>query len=85
MKIDTDDLSVMKEFMSSYAWVRGKTRLPVDYPAVPDHICKDFDDDCYDLPQSHWHCWEDDSECGVCPFALQEVTEDMDGWNEIKN
>ncbi len=85
MKIDTNNLSVMKGFMSSYGWVKGKTRLPVDYPSVPNYICKDFDDDCYDLPQSHWHCWENDSECGVCPFALQEVTEDMGKLNERTN
>ena len=78
MKIDTSNLSVMKGFMSSYGWVKSKTISSIDYKSVPDHICEDFDDDCYDLPQSHWHCWENDSECGVCPFVLHEVTEEMD-------
>ena len=78
MKIDTNNLSVMKGFMSSYGWVKGKTISSIDYKSVPDHICKDFDDDCYDLPLTHWHCWEYDSKCGVCPFALQEVIEDIE-------
>ena len=78
MKINTDNLSAMKGFMSSYGWVKGRTRLPIDYKSVPDHICEDFDDDCYDLPMTHWQCWEHDSKCGVCPFLIQEVTEEMD-------
>ena len=78
MKIDTEDLSVMKHFMSSYGWVEHKTQGVIDPGRVPDHICKDFDDDCYDLPQSHWSCWEYDIECGVCPFALQEVSEEIE-------
>ena len=77
-KTNTEDLSVMKHFMSSYGWVKGKTRLPIDHKSVPDHVCKDFDDDCHDIPQSYWHCWEDDIECGVCPFALQEVAEEIE-------
>jgi len=40
-----------------------------------------IDDDCYDLPMTHWQCWEHDSKCGVCPFLLQEVTEEMDKIN----
>jgi hypothetical protein len=68
----------MKGFMSSYGWVKGKTISSIDYKSVPDHICKDFDDDCHDLPLTHWNCWEYASECGVCPFALQEVTEEME-------
>ncbi len=60
------------------SWVKGKTRTSIDYKSVPDHICEDFDDDCYDLPVTHWQCWEHDSKCGVCPFLLQEVTEEMD-------
>ena len=82
LKIDTNNLSVMKGFMSSYGWVKGKTGLPIDYKSVPDHICEDFDDDCYDLPMTHWQCWEHDSKCGVCPFLLQEVTEEMDKINK---
>ena len=78
MKINTDNLSVMKGFMSSYGWVKGKTISSIDYKTVPDHICEDFDDDCYDLPMTHWQCWEHDSKCGVCPFLIQEVTEEMD-------
>jgi len=78
MKINTNNLSVMKGFMSSYGWVKGKTISSIDHKSVPDHICKDFDDDCHDLPLTHWNCWEYASECGVCPFALQEVTEEME-------
>jgi len=78
MKINTNNLSVMKGFMSSYGWVKGKTISSIDYKSVPDYICKDFDDDCHDLPLTHWNCWEYASECGVCPFALQEVTEEME-------
>ena len=77
MKKDIEDLSVIKHFMSSYGWVKHKTQGVIDADGVPNHICKDFDDDCYDLPQSHWYCWEYNSECGVCPFLLQEVTEDI--------
>ena len=50
MKRDTEDLSVMKHFMSSYGWVEHKTRGVIDADRVPDHICKDFDDDCHDIP-----------------------------------
>ena len=78
MKIDTDNLSVMKGFMSSYGWVKGKTRSSIDYKSVPDHICEDFDDDCYDLPMTHWQCYESNSSCGVCPFALLEVIEKIE-------
>ena len=78
MKIDTNDLSAMKGFMSSYGWVKGKTRTSIDYKSVPDHICEDFDDDCEDIPRIYWHCWENDLKCGVCPFALQEVTEELE-------
>ena len=78
MKTDTYDLSVIKGFLSSYGWVKGKTRTAIDYKSVPDRICDDFDDDCYDIPVSYWHCWEHCSECGVCPFLLQEVTEEME-------
>jgi hypothetical protein len=78
MKIDTNDLSVMKGFMSSYGWVKGKTRSSIDYKSVPDHICEDFDDDCEDIPRIYWHCWENGLKCGVCPFALQEVTEELE-------
>ena len=60
MKIDTNNLSVMKGFISSYGWVKHKTTMPIDYESVPDHICEDFDDDCYDLPLTHWHCYETD-------------------------
>ena len=82
MKIDTNNLSVMKGFISSYGWVKYKTIGHIDYESVPDHICEDFDDDCYDLPITHWQCYESDSTCGVCPFVLQEVTEQLD---EISN
>ena len=75
---DTEDLSVMKHFMSSYGWVEHKTQGVIDADRVPDHICKDFDDDCHDIPHSYWHCWEYDIECGVCPFALQEVAEEIE-------
>ena len=78
MEIDTNNLSVMKEFITSYGWVKHKTTHPIDHKSVPDHICKDFDDDCYDLPLTHWHCYEADSSCGVCPFVLQEVTEQLE-------
>ena len=78
LKIDTNNLSVMKGFMSSYGWVKGKTRLPIDYKSVPDHVCEDFDDDCIDIPRTYWECWEYDSKCGVCPFILQEVTEEVE-------
>ena len=47
----TPDLSVIKHFMSSYGWVEHKTRGVIDADRVPDHICKDFDDDCHDIPQ----------------------------------
>ncbi len=73
-KIDTNDLKVMKGFVTSYGWAKNKTYSPIDDKVIPDHICADFDDDCYDLPQTHWHCWEDQPECGICPFTLQEVT-----------
>ena len=82
MKIDTNNLSVMKGFMSSYGWVKGKTRSPIDYKSVPDHICEDFDDDCNKITRTYWECWEYDSECGVCPFLIQEVTENMEEINE---
>ena len=82
MKIDINNLSVMKGFISSYGWVKHKTIRHIDYESVPDHICEDFDDDCYDLPITHWQCYESDSTCGVCPFVLQEVTEQLD---EISN
>jgi hypothetical protein len=78
MKIDTSNLSVMKGFMSSYGWVKSKTISSIDYKSVPDHICEDFDDDCTDLSRTYWECWEHDSECGVCPYVLQEVTEEME-------
>ena len=89
MKIDTNNLSVMKGIMSSYGWVKGKTRLPIDYKSVPDHICEDFDDDCNDIQLTvatedcvaqgtYWECWEHDPSCGVCPYLLQEVTENME-------
>ena len=81
MKIDTNNLSVMKGFMSSYGWVKGKTRLPIDYKSVPDHVCEDFDDDCNKITRTYWECWEYDSECGVCPFVLQEVTEEIERIN----
>ena len=68
-KIDTNDLKVMKGFVTSYGWVKNKTYSPIDDKVIPDHICADFDDDCYDLPQTHWHCWEDQPECGICPFG----------------
>ena len=74
---DTEDLSVMKHFMSSYGWVEHKTQGVIDADRVPDHICKDFDYDCQSVP-SYWNCWESDIECGVCPFALQEVSEAME-------
>ena len=77
-KIDTNDLKVMKGFVTSYGWVKNKTYSPIDDKVIPDHICADFDDDCHDLPQTHWHCWEDQPECGMCPFTLQEVTEDIE-------
>ena len=41
----------------------------------------DFISRCYDLPMTHWQCWEHDSKCGVCPFLLQEVTEEMERIN----
>ena len=78
MKIDTNNLSVMKGFISSYGWGKHKTTMPIDYESVPDHICEDFDDYCYDLPLTHWQYYEAASTCGVCPFVLQEVTEEME-------
>jgi hypothetical protein len=77
-KIDTNDLKVMKVFVTSYGWAKNKTYSPIDDKVIPDHICADFDDDCHDLPQTHWHCWEDQPECGICPFTLQEVTEKIE-------
>ena len=77
-KTNTEDLSVMKHFMSSYGWVEHKTQGVINPDRVPDQICEDFDDDCQAIPQSYWSCWEHDVECGVCPFALQEVSEEIE-------
>jgi len=77
-KTNTEDLSVMKHFMSSYGWVEHKTQGVINPNRVPDQICEDFDDDCQSIPQSYWSCWEHDTECGVCPFALQEVSEEIE-------
>jgi len=77
-KTNTEDLSVMKHFMSSYGWVEHKTQGVINPNRVPDQICEDFDDDCQAIPQSYWSCWEHDIECGVCPFALQEVSEEIE-------
>ena len=68
----------MKHFMSSYGWVEHKTQGVINPNRVPDQICEDFDDDCQAIPQSYWSCWEHDIECGVCPFALQEVSEEIE-------
>lgn len=74
----TDNLELMKGFISTYGWTHYKTQGVVDTKKVPNHICADFDDDCYALPQTYWNCWEHSPECGVCPFLLQEVSEEIE-------
>ena len=81
MKI-SNNLEQIKGVVSTYGWTYHQTQNVVDVSKVPNHICEDFDDDCYDLPQTHWSCWEHDSECGMCPFLLIEVTEKI---KEITN
>ncbi len=77
-KINTNDLEIMKGFISTYGWTHYKTQTVINTNKVPNHICEDFDDDCYDMPQTHWNCWEYNPGCGVCPFILQEVTEEIE-------
>jgi|TARA_R110000822_G_scaffold28304_2_gene84226 hypothetical protein len=83
--MDTNNLEVMKSVVTSYGWAKSKTHSPIDDEKVPAQICTDFDDDCNSFSPgletkqaTHWNCWEHQPECGICPFALQDVTQHIE-------
>ena len=53
-----------------------KPETAVDNPMAPEHRCKDFDEDCADVPgftpdgdrRTHLNCWLSEPGCGWCPF-----------------
>ena len=76
-KIDTSNIEVMKGFVTSYGWTQSKISAPIDDKVIPNHICEDFDDDCHSLKMTHWNCFENHPDCGMCPFVLEEVSEEI--------